>query len=94
MSKTVEISDEAAAIFQEVVDAGGFPDITSAIEEAAKQLAASEYDEEFEARLIRAIYRIERGEGIPFTRAVRLQILEEAREEYRRDRLNLKARAE
>ena len=83
MSKTVEISDEAAAIFQEVVDAGGFPDIASAIEKVAQHLVPEEYDPEFEASLLRAIEQIENGEGIEYTQEVHDQIFAEALDEYR-----------
>ena len=82
MSKSVEISDEAVAIFQQEVDRGIFPDLASAIAEAARLLAAPETDPEFEASLERAIAEIERGEGIEYTREVHDRIFAEALAEY------------
>jgi hypothetical protein len=79
MSKTVEISDEAAALFQKVVERGSFPDTASAIEDSPRQLDFDEYDKEFEASLVRAIEQIERGEGREFTRDLSLKLLVNAK---------------
>jgi hypothetical protein len=83
MSKTIEISDEAAAIFQKEVDRGSFPDVRSAIEDAARQLVALDFDAEFEAGLAESIRQAERGESVELTRELTDQIFEEALAEHR-----------
>ena len=82
MSRTVEISDETAAIFQQEVDRGAFPDLASAIAEAAWLLAAPETDPEFEASLAESIRQAENGESLPLTRELFDRIFEEALTEY------------
>lgn len=82
MSKQITISDEAAALYQELMDMGAYPTLESAVEGIALSIQPPESDAALEAILECAAAELERGEGIPFTRELSLEILERAKQRH------------
>ena len=84
MSKTIEISEEVAAIVQQKVERGLYPDAGAAIAEAIRLL--DEHDElvALRAKIQVGLDQAARGEVIPWNEETKLRIIREGREAYER----------
>jgi putative addiction module CopG family antidote len=84
MRKTIEISEDAAALVQQKVDQGLYPDASAAIAEALRLL--DEHDEllALRSRIQVGLDQMERGETIPWNDETKQRIIREGREAYER----------
>ena len=84
MSLTIEISEEDAALVQQKVEQGLYPDAAAALAEAIRLL--DEHDEliALRARVQVGLDQMERGEVIPWNEETRQRIIREGREAYER----------
>ena len=83
MTKTIHLTDETVEIIQRKVDEGLYADVETAFAEAARLLDEFDYNKELGAKLQEGIDQAERGETVPWTRELSLQIFEEAKELHR-----------
>jgi putative addiction module CopG family antidote len=89
MSRSIEISEEAAAIVQMKVEQGLYPDAGAAIAEAIRLL--DEHDElvALRARIQVGLDQAARGDVVPFNEETRQRIIRKGRAKYERgDALN------
>jgi hypothetical protein len=84
MNKMVPVSEETAAIIQRKVDQGLYPDLETAFAEAARLLDEYDYGQQLRAELQIGIDEVDRGDVIEWTPDLNRQLLEEARDLYRR----------
>jgi hypothetical protein len=83
MPKTIQVSDEAAALVQRIVDQGRYADVETAWADAARLLDEQDYNRELQEKLQEAMEQVERGEVFPWTRELSQQVFEEAMEMVR-----------
>ena len=84
MNRTIEISEEDAALVQQKVEQGLYPDAAAVIAEAIRLL--DQHDEllALRAKIQVGLDQMERGEVIPWNEETKQRIIQEGREAYER----------
>lgn len=89
MTKTIQISEEDAALVEQKVEQGLYPDTQAAIAEAIRLLDEHDALAELRAKIQVGLDQAARGEVVPFNEETRQRIVREGRAKYERgDPLN------